>query len=223
MTAKEPLGYNPLMDYRRDLRSKLLDGLLPAVALYLLAMLVILPVDLVNWKFGRAGLLVYILGLMGVSMFSLQRALVVRFSETARAWYGMAGGLLAWSVIEIASVLENRPVSGTSTAIFLMMAALVTALLWRPHLTTGARFFLSACLAYGVAHLTLTFIQSLSGWSPALQVFYRTLGYISAAGAVCTLAWVFVFSEWRIQRMWAALAATLLATAAFYILAGVVL
>ena len=89
------------MDYRRDLRSKLLDGLLPAVALYLLAMPVLLPVDLIDWRFGRSGLLVYILGLMGIAMFSLQRGLVSRYSETARAWYGMAGGLRAWSVIEI--------------------------------------------------------------------------------------------------------------------------
>jgi hypothetical protein len=211
------------MDYRRDLRSKLLDGLLPAVALYLLTMLALLPVDLIDWRFGRSGLLVYILGLMGVAMFSLQRALVSHYSETARAWYGMAGGLLAWSVIEISMVLDSRPISGAATVVVLMMAALVTLLLWRPHLPLGAHFFLVACLAYGIAHLALIFIQSFSSWSPALLVYYRILGFVSAAGVLGVLAWIFFFSEWRTQRMWAALAVTLLATAAFYILAGVTL
>ena len=221
--GNDPSDYNLCMDYRRDLRSKLLDGLLPAVALYLLAMLVLLPVDLVDWRFGRSGLLVYILGLMGVAMFSLQRALVSRYSETARAWYGMAGGLLAWSVLEIGAVLDNRPVSGAATMIVLMMAALVTLLLWRPHLPLGARFFMVACLAYGTAQLALFFFQSFSGWSPALLVFYRGLGLVSAAAALGVLAWIFIFSEWRTQRMWAALAVTLLATAAFYILSETVL
>jgi hypothetical protein len=84
----------------------------------------------------------------------------------------------------------------------------------------GARFFLVACLAYGTAHLALIFIQSFSGWSPALLVFYRGLGLFSAAGVLGVLAWIFVFSEWRTQRMWAALAVTLLITAASNILAG---
>ena len=209
------------MDYRRDLRSKILDGLLPAVALYLLVMLVLLPVDLIDWRFGRSGLLVYILGLMGVAMFSLQRALVTRYSDTARAWYGMAGGILAWSVIELASVLDNRPVSGSAAVVILMMAALVTALLWRPHLPLGAQFFLVACLACGITHIALIFIQSFSAWSPALQVFYRGLGLASAAGALGVLAWMFTFSALRTQRMWAALAVTLLTIAASNILAGI--
>jgi len=219
--GKDPSDYNLCMDYRRDLRSKLLDGLLPAVALYLLAVLVLLPVDLIEWRFGRSGLLLYILGLMGIAMFSLQRALVSRYSETARAWYGMAGGLLAWSVIEIGALLDNRPVSGAATMVVMMMAALVTLLLWRPHLPLGARFFLVASLAYGTAHLALIFIRSFSGWSPALLVFYRIVGFISTAGTMGILAWIFLFSEWRTQRMWAALAVTLLATAAFTILAGI--
>ena len=138
-----------------------------------------LPVDLIDWRFGRSGLLVYILGLMGIAMFSLQRSLVSRYSETARAWYGMAGGLRAWSVIEIGAVLDNRPVSGAATMVVLMMGALVTVLLWRPHLPQGAR-------------------------------------WVCRRGSL-------PFSEWRTQGMWAALAVTLLATAAFYILAGVVL
>ncbi len=209
------------MNYRRDLRSKLLDGLLPAAALYLLAMLVILAAGLIDRRFGGVGLLVYVLGLISVAMFSLQRSLVQRYSEAARAWYGMAGGLLAWSVVEISAMLEKRTLTGTTTTLLIIMSALTVVLLWRPYLPLGARFFLAACLSYGAGHATLAFIRSLSGWSPALLVFYRVLGGLLAAGAAGALVWIFGLSTWRIQRMWAALAATLLGTAAFYILSGI--
>lgn len=208
------------MDYRRDLRSKLSDGLLPAVVLYLLAILAVMPVQIIGRFWGRPGLLVYLLGLLAVAMYSLQRALVHRYSEVIRAWYGMSGGLLAWAVIDLATGMENRPIYGPTPAILLIMASLITLLLWRPYLPVGARFFQAACLACGVRQMALFFIHSLSGGSPALQVFYLGLGIFSAAAGLLVLAWIFVFSEWQIQRMWAALAAALLALTAFAILAG---
>ena len=208
------------MDYRRDLRSKLVDGLLPTGVFYLLAMLAIMPAPLVERFWGGPGLLLYLLGLLAVAMYSLQRGLVSRYSETTRAWYGMAGGLLAWSVVELASSLEKRPMYGPTPAVLLILASLITVVLWRPYLPVGARFFLAACLAGGVRLLTIQFIRTLSGWSPALQVFYLGVGIFSAVAAVLVLAWIFIFSEWQIQRMWAALAAALLALTSFAILSG---
>ncbi len=208
------------MDYRRDLRSKLIDGLLPTAVFYLLAMLAIMPAPLIARFWGGPGLLLYLLGLLAVAMYSLQRALVNRFSEATRAWYGMAGGLLAWSVVELAGSLENRPLYGPTPVILLIMTALITVLLWRPYLPVGARFFLAASLAGGVRQLTIHFIQTLSGWSPALQVLYLGTGIAAAGAGLLVLAWIFVFSEWQIQRMWGALAAALLALTAFAILSG---
>ncbi|HMN60482.1 MAG TPA: hypothetical protein PJ988_08970, partial [Anaerolinea sp.] len=78
------------MNYRRDLRSKLMDGLLPTLALYLLAVLVLLPAPLFQTYWGGPGLLLYLLSLLAIAMYSLQRALVTRYSEVTRAWYGMA-------------------------------------------------------------------------------------------------------------------------------------
>ena len=83
--------------WRRDLRSKILDGLLPALVLYLLLMLILFGLKPIQAFFGGPGLLVYVIGLLGVAMFSLQRSLMTSMSESARAWYGMAaiqnGGL----------------------------------------------------------------------------------------------------------------------------------
>lgn len=207
------------MNYRRDLRSKLMDGLLPSLALYLLAVLVLLPAPLFQAYWGGPGLLLYLLALLAIAMFSLQRALVTRYSEVTRAWYGMAGGLLAWSVVELAGALETRPLFGPTPAVLLIMAGLITVLLWRP-LPVGARFFLAACLADGVRQLTLQFIGSVSGWSPALQVLYLGIGVGAAGGVVFALAWIFVFSEWQVQRMWGALTAALLGLTALTILGG---
>jgi hypothetical protein len=52
-------------------------------------------------------------------------------------------------------------------------------------------------------------------------MYYQILGVVSAAAALGVLAWIFIFSEWRTQRMWAALAVTLLTIAASNILAGI--
>jgi hypothetical protein len=208
------------MDYRRDLRSKLMDGLLPMLVLYLLTMLVIMPAGLIEGLWGGPGLLVYLVCLLGIAMYSMQRALVTRYSEVTRAWYGMSGGLLAWLVLNLSSNIENQALGGLTPVILWIMATLVTMLLWRPYLPVGARFFLVTCLAAAARLLIIQLLSLLSGWSPALHVFYLGAGFVSAAAFVLVLAWAFVFSEWHIQRMWAALAAALLALSAFSILGG---
>lgn len=204
------------MNYRRDLSSKLLDGLLPAAVLYLLNLLVIMPTGLIEFNFKRSGLLVFMIGLMAVAMFSLQRALVARFSETVRAWYGVAGGLLAWLVVETGSRLDGNAFPSPTAALLLVMSGLVTLLLWRS-LPLGARFFMVACQAYGIERLILAFIEPFAAWSPALRVLHIGAGVAAIAGMLGVLMWMLVFSERRTQRMWAALAAALLAIAAFYI------
>jgi hypothetical protein len=206
-----------MMDYRRDFHSKLFDGLLPALVLYL-AMLVIMQAEVIASMFGGAGLLVYQLGLLAVAMFSLQRALAPRFSETARGWYGMAGGLLAWSVFELGQMVEKRSFSGPTMALTLIMAVLVTGLLWQRFLPVGARFFLATCLAYCAGHMMLAFSELLSSWSPVLLVLYRGIGFLSLAGAVGAQAWMFLFTDRRMQRMWGALGTAVLAVAAYYVL-----
>jgi hypothetical protein len=203
---------------RRDLRSKLLDGLLPAIVLFLLLLVVLMPLNLIASRFGGPGLMLYAFGLIGIAMFALQRGLVQRYTETTRAWYGMSAGLLAWMVVEITTLLTGEPMNRLTATILWILAGLTVSLLWRQYLPIGARAFSVVFLANWFGHAFVSLFNSVSGWSPAIEVLYRMMGYSSALGTVLILAWILLLSDRRIHRMWAAMWAVLLLTSAIYVL-----
>lgn len=206
--------------WQRDLPSKILDGFLPALVLYLLLMLILLGLGPIQTFFGGPGLMVYVLSLLGVAMYSMQRSLALRLSETTRAWYGMAAGVLAWAVVEISAMLEPSAGPGLRGTILLMLVSLVGALLWRHSLPLGGRFFwLTFCANWAGSGL-LDFLKLASTWSPAFLLFYRMTGIAAAAGAVMILVWVFASSQRRVQRIWASLAIILLAVYSVYSFQG---
>jgi hypothetical protein len=203
---------------RRDLRSKILDGLLPAVVLYLLLMLILFGLGPIRALFGGPGLLVYVLGLLGVAMFSLQRSLALGLSETTRAWYGMAGGVLAWAVVQISGMLEPATELGLREVVLLILVALVGALLWRQSLPLGVRFFWITFCANWSGSLFLFFLERVADWSPVLTLLYRLTGYAAAMACTLVVAWMLLRSQRRIQRIWASLVIVLSAVLAALIL-----
>jgi len=188
--------------------------------LYLLIMLIVLSLNLIQQRFDGWGLFMYMLGLMAVAMFSLQRALVPRYAETTRAWYGIAGGMLAWAVAQIGSLADGSSLEGMSAILLLTMLSLTILLLWRQYLPVGTRFFAGVFLGNWAGHIFLTFFQQVSTWSPAIQVLYRAMGIALAVSAVGVLGWIFLFSERRIYRMWASLLAVFLLAGAIFVLNG---
>jgi hypothetical protein len=203
-----------------DLRSKLLDGLLPALVLYLLLMLILFGLGPIAGHFGGPGLLVYILGLLAIAMFSLQRALSAGLSETTRAWYGMAAGVLAWAVVEISQMLEPASETGLRSGILLILAALTGVLLWRHGLPLGGRFFWFAFTVNWASRVFLSYLNAAAGWSDALMLFSRGLGFAAAAGTAGLLVWLFAASTRRVQRIWASLAIVMLTVFAVIIFNG---
>lgn len=209
-----PLGW------RRDLRSKLLDGVLPALVLYLLLMLVVFGLGPIERLFGGPGLFLYILGLLGIAMFSLQHALLLRLAETTRAWYGMAAGVLAWAVTDISGLLQGGQTATLREGITLIMAWLVLALLWRSNLSLGGRFFMMAYLTNWSGSVLLATLKIVAGWNPVLELCYRGLGVLSAAGSLGLVVWMLFRSERRIQRIWASLFIVLLGAGAIFVFQG---
>ncbi len=218
--SPEAAPETPQVGWRHDLRAKLFDGLLPAVVLYLLIMQIVLPLELILRSFGEPGLLVYTLGLLAVGMFSLQRAMEPQLGETTRAWYGMAAGMLSWSVVQISSLTDRSALTGRSAVMTVLLITLTVAVIWRRSLPLGARFSFVVFLCNWWGSLCLIYFQTLSGWSPLLQLAYRSLGWTLAAGAVAVLVWLFAFSERRIERMWASLALVFFAAGAIFIFNG---
>lgn len=205
------------MDFRKDIPSKVIDGLLPTVALYLLTFVVSMPVALIRHYFDGPGLLVYLSALIAIAMFSLHRALLWRASEPARAFYGMAGGLLAWGSVEVGLALDQRPLMGFTLAGMLVMGILMTMLFWRPHLPLGGQFFAVTLLCFGAERLVVTYLLSLATGSEGLAAVFRIAGFGLGAAALGVLGWMAAFSDRRITRMWSALAAVLLAVLSFYL------
>lgn len=208
------------MNWKRDLSSKFFDGILPVFVLYLVWQTTLLPVGILYHRFGGPGLMVYALGLIAVAVYSFQRGLSTRIAETTRGWYGMASGLLAWAATEFTSMISQESLSDLDTAIPLLLAILITALLWRQYLPAGARFFLTTYLSNGAGHILITFFRLLAGTSPAASLFYLIMGYAAIALALGGLGWILFFSERRLQRMWAALVVLMTASAAVYIFWG---
>lgn len=208
------------MRWKRDLASKFFDGILPVIVLYLLWQTILLPMGILYHRSGGPGLMVYALALIAVAVYSFQRGLNTRFAETTRGWYGMAGGLVAWAATEFASMLSGGNLSALDTAIALLLAILITTLMWRQYLPVGARFFLTTYLANGVGHILMTFFRLLADTSPAAMLFFLILGYVAIAVMLGGLIWVMFFSERRLQRMWAALVILLAGSAAVTIFRG---
>lgn len=211
---------NKALSWNADVRSKLVDGLLPGVTLYLLVMLVRLALQPVEILFGPAGLLVLALGLLGISMFSLARSLVDKPHETTRGWYGMAGGLLAWWVAAITLRMDGKTTGGLADVILLILAALVLAQLWQRGLPAGARFFLGAVLLQWAAFLLIHYLSWLAE-RLALESWIRTSWVgVTLAVAVLVVVWIFGYSDTREQRNWAALVAVTLLFTALGLLRG---
>jgi hypothetical protein len=180
-------------------------------------MLVIKPV---KTAFGTPGLLVYALGLLAIAMYCFQQALVYRNDEPQRAWYGITGGFLAWSVVLVSTNLGFPFLPGPASAVLLIMLALVVFVMWRNYLPLGARFFFLTLLLNWGGFLVMQAEQVLSRLSPVIFLAYRAAGVLAVLAAVFALIWVLFRSHRRIQRISGALAIWFLLSLAISIFHG---
>lgn len=204
---------------KREWRSKLIDGILSASILILLWLLIELAVRPIEYVFGPPGLLVYVLGLLAVSMFALQQALVNRHGETLRTWYGICGGFLAWSVIEVINELGVPVMPNMASLVLLIMVGLIVMLLWR-NLPLGARYFSLTFLLNWVGMVFMRVQGILARYSPIFDLAYRATGWLSLMGVLAVLIWILFRSRRRPQRVMAALVVWFLTSLAIYVLRG---
>ncbi len=128
------------MEKKFELRSKLLDGVLAPLVLVLLNVLLAMIVQPVEIVFSRPGLLVYAVVILAAAVVSLERSVVLRYVDTARAWWGMLGGLLTWTVIEIANLISSNSIVSETGVLSMMLVILVVGVLWRKVLPLGVNF-----------------------------------------------------------------------------------
>lgn len=202
----------------RDWRSKLVDGMLSSFVLYMTWLLVALTIDPLRASFGRPGLLVYVLGLIAVSIYALQQALVSQRSDPTKAWFGTTGGFLAWAVI---SVSENfgLPVEKSASLILIILVSLILVVLWRV-LPTGPRFFGLAFVLNWLGSILMHSGKVLAAVSPVFTLLYRATGYISILFVVLVSIWILFLSRRRIERVSGALGLWFFISLALYVFRG---
>ncbi len=210
------------MEKKFDLRSKLLDGLLAPLVLVLLSILLALIVRPVEIIFSRPGLLVYSVILIAAAVVSLERCSVLRYPDTTRAWWGMLGGILTWTVIETSNMISANDLVSETGVLSMMLVGLVTGVLWKRVLPLGVKFYAVTLLGAWASHLGLIGIQFLVKMStdPGANNTFPILGISIAGVGVIILAWTFFQSKNRLQRLWVSLALWLCAMLIIFIFRG---
>jgi hypothetical protein len=207
-----------LPEINRDWRSKLVDGVLSVFVLCLTWLVVAISIAPVEVKFGAPGLLVYVLGLMAVALYCLQQALANQHAEPTRAWYGTAGGFLAWSVVSV-SAYFGLPVQKSAGLILIIMVSLIVVLLWRV-LPVGARFFGVAILLNWLGSIGMHTGEVLARFSPVFTLLYRATGYIAILAVFFGLGWILFLTRRRIERIGGALGVWFFVSLALYVFRG---
>ena len=140
-------------------------------------------------------------------------------TDTIRAWYGIAGGFLAWSVVAVSSHLGGGEEPNHVSVVLLMLSTLIFFQIWR-FLPVGARFF---CLSFFL-NWTETVVMrgqaALAPQSPIFTLIYRLTGYAAVLAAVLVLGWILFHTRKRIQRINGALALWFMISLALYVFRG---
>lgn len=189
---------------KRDLYSKLIDGLFTSLVLVLIGLLMaqIIPVVQVVW--GRPGLMVYTLIILALSVIMLERSIANRYDDESQARFGLIGGLLTWGVIDQSNLISIHGASSEMGIIIFIMIILVSAVLWRRS-PGGVRFYMGTVITRWGGYLALAGFRFLDQTYPQAAKINDYAGYVAAGLAAASLLWILLRSRTSTHRLWAAL------------------
>lgn len=200
------------MNLEPGLKSKLQDGYLVALAMFLLNSLLMMIESPVQQLLGRPGLLVYTLLLMALSVFVLERTLSVSTSVISSLRSGMLGGLLGWTAVYLSGRVGNMNISDESSLLLMIFVSLIGVTLWLKILPVGGKAFLTVFQLSWADNLLMGALDALVLKSPGFIVVQQGLLIVSLAGLVAFGVWTALRSITRDQRLWAGLWMWLFAT-----------
>jgi len=188
----------------KDSVSKVNDGLVPPVVLTLLGLLFSLLVQPVQQILLLPGMLVLGLFTLAMGAYSLDRCIQERYSQPERAFQGMLAGSYFWFSADIASRLGEGVSSIQTSAIMMLLVALVLTALWRTVFPIGVKFFGMIFLLNWVDRFLFTgqgALLKIWNFPAQMQTVY---GWIAVSITVLLIGWIFLRSTSRIYRLWAA-------------------
>lgn len=184
---------------------KLFDGVLPSLVMILLTMLFALLVTPVHVVFGLPGVLIYNLIILAVGVYALGRCVQQKFNEITRAWYGMIAGLLLWYAVYTAEKMGEIHITPEVGVVFLLLAVLVSATLWKTIFPLGLKFL---ALVFMVNWTLRFWVGVQVQFSASFELFrwtYFLTGFVALSGLVFFLLWMLLRAESRVHHLWAAL------------------
>lgn len=208
------------MEQKFGLRSKLIDGLLTAGVLVLLDIVVVMFVKPIMVIFDRPGMLVYTVVLVALSAICLERSMSLRDPEMTRAWWGILGGLGSWVVIEFSIWLGAEVLINETGIIILMLALLISSVLWRKISYVGLHYFLLMFFMGWVGHVGLASLMFLSSFLPQFNSVLQGAGFVSGAVMAIAILYIMVKSQTRMDRLNAALVIWFASTILVYVFRG---
>ena len=196
---------SPLLNVKKDLYSKLIDGIFTGLLLLLVILLISLINPVIRISFGRPGLMVYTVILLALSVALLERSLSNRYELENRARLGLVGGLLTWCVIVLSNLIGNQVATSETSVIVFMLLILITAIIWRPYLPSGLRFYTMVILSSWGIQLLVYGSKLLTNENLLVSNAFEILGIAALVLATIIILWIVLFSKTATQRLWAAL------------------
>jgi hypothetical protein len=193
------------MNVRAELRSKVFDGLLPGLLLFLLLVVSLLLVSPIEYTTGKPGVMVYVLALLAVSIMCLERSINSQASDVTRAMNGIASGALAWTVVELSNYIGSLAIESVTGGLIFIMVVLITATIWRRGLPMGIQYFSGTFVLLWGGYLVIAAKNTFSAWWAGESTFLATIGWVFILLAAVAAVLILVKSRNRLERLWGSL------------------
>lgn len=205
-TTHRPIDYQIRRPrFPADVLTRLNDGLVPAVLLLALTMMMDMLIYPIQTAAKREGLLIYLILVLAMGIFALEKSTHPRGTEIGHAISGMVAGQFFWHSLWIIQLLGGIDLSPQGTLLVLVVITSLGLTLWRPVLPLGVKFFLISFMASWINRF---FVNNSITQSARIDfyngLFYAT-GFLALAGVVFGIAYLIFRAEFKVQRLWAAL------------------
>jgi hypothetical protein len=187
---------------KAELKSKFFDGFLSAVIITAVMIPLILMFRFLD-QWGMISYWVAAILMLVAATWMLYRATLEKLSEIGRAWYGIVGGLCAWTVTEISH--ESGLIDIEAFDIVLVLALLISflAVMWK-YFPTGAKFWIIIFMMNWIGHVYIYAILEFFESALVTTIFTITAAAFGLL-IIALLYWIFMRTTTRIQRLWAGL------------------
>jgi hypothetical protein len=192
------------MNVKTDLRSKLLDGLLPGLLLFLVFVVSLLLVSPIEYVTGKPGVMIYALALLAISIICLERAVNSQASEVSRALNGMASGALAWIVVELSNYIGSFLIESVTGGLIFIMVVLITATIWRRGLPMGIQYFGATFVLLWGGYLVIASQKIIVNWLPPGSPVLSAAGWVFLSLAAVSAGLILFKSVKTLDRIWGA-------------------